>query len=131
MRPSDAAAELAPTDPRSSRTMRRSSIPFILATLLARATNAQAQEPGPSPDPLPGPGRSLDLGIARYGVSFGNSSRWTGVRINWSDRDVQRVDGLNLTLWRPDGKDRKSTRLNSSHVKISYAVFCLKKKYLD
>src|SRR5215475_7624027 len=28
---------------------------------------------------------------------------------------------------RPAG-DRKSTRLNSSHVKISYAVFCLKKK---
>src|SRR5690606_41789954 len=28
----------------------------------------------------------------------------------------------------PDGGDRKSTRLNSSHVKISYAVFCLKKK---
>src|SRR4249919_1157611 len=27
-----------------------------------------------------------------------------------------------------DGQDRKSTRLNSSHVKISYAVFCLKKK---
>src|SRR5690554_7708339 len=27
----------------------------------------------------------------------------------------------------PDG-DRKSTRLNSSHVRISYAVFCLKKK---
>src|SRR6266511_1085096 len=27
-------------------------------------------------------------------------------------------------------KDRKSTRLNSSHVKISYAVFCLKKKNL-
>src|SRR5690554_4047287 len=26
------------------------------------------------------------------------------------------------------GKDRKSTRLNSSHVRISYAVFCLKKK---
>src|SRR5215510_15520211 len=30
---------------------------------------------------------------------------------------------------RPDGPgDRKSTRLNSSHVAISYAVFCLKKK---
>src|SRR3989442_11505132 len=26
------------------------------------------------------------------------------------------------------GADRKSTRLNSSHVRISYAVFCLKKK---
>src|SRR5690625_2050680 len=28
----------------------------------------------------------------------------------------------------PQGEDRKSTRLNSSHVAISYAVFCLKKK---
>src|SRR5690606_41463151 len=28
-------------------------------------------------------------------------------------------------------RDRKSTRLNSSHVKISYAVFCLKKKKLE
>src|SRR5690349_22279136 len=27
-----------------------------------------------------------------------------------------------------EAKDRKSTRLNSSHVEISYAVFCLKKK---
>src|SRR5690606_41972064 len=27
--------------------------------------------------------------------------------------------------------DRKSTRLNSSHVKISYAVFCLKKKNIE
>src|SRR5207249_11204698 len=29
---------------------------------------------------------------------------------------------------KPKRKDRKSTRLNSSHVSISYAVFCLKKK---
>src|SRR3712207_7656066 len=30
-----------------------------------------------------------------------------------------------------DWKDRKSTRLNSSHANISYAVFCLKKKKLN
>src|SRR5256885_8328940 len=29
---------------------------------------------------------------------------------------------------KPRGSDRKSTRLNSSHLVISYAVFCLKKK---
>src|SRR3712207_7662702 len=29
------------------------------------------------------------------------------------------------------GEDRKSTRLNSSHANISYAVFCLKKKNLN
>src|SRR5206468_12466406 len=31
----------------------------------------------------------------------------------------------------PTGSDRKSTRLNSSHDQISYAVFCLKKKNTD
>src|SRR5690606_39701078 len=40
--------------------------------------------------------------------------------------DAERLRGLTTD----EGKslDRKSTRLNSSHVKISYAVFCLKKK---
>src|SRR3712207_7479607 len=37
--------------------------------------------------------------------------------------DVLRADGRRRT-----GRDRKSTRLNSSHANISYAVFCLKKK---
>src|SRR3989442_11052953 len=32
-----------------------------------------------------------------------------------------------VSCWR-NSRDRKSTRLNSSHVRISYAVFCLKKK---
>src|SRR5688572_32310152 len=35
---------------------------------------------------------------------------------------------LNGATSRPFGADRKSTRLNSSHSQISYAVFCLKKK---
>src|SRR3712207_8139404 len=34
-----------------------------------------------------------------------------------------------LGLGREDVVDRKSTRLNSSHANISYAVFCLKKKH--
>src|SRR5690606_42027904 len=38
--------------------------------------------------------------------------------------------GIDLIIIYNSGRyqDRKSTRLNSSHVKISYAVFCLKKK---
>src|SRR3989442_10912533 len=44
-----------------------------------------------------------------------------------------RVSGFNVAELRPRDVpmlqlDRKSTRLNSSHVRISYAVFCLKKK---
>src|SRR3989442_6255997 len=39
------------------------------------------------------------------------------------------VNGSSLMIWLClSVLDRKSTRLNSSHVRISYAVFCLKKK---
>src|SRR5437899_7104581 len=45
------------------------------------------------------------------------------------------IAGENLSVWhegkipwREGDRDRKSTRLNSSHLGISYAVFCLKKK---
>src|SRR5438876_1740379 len=55
--------------------------------------------------------------------------------------DLTRIDGIDvmtamtiiseagwdMSKW-PDEEDRKSTRLNSSHPSISYAVFCLKKK---
>src|SRR5215475_15325096 len=39
-----------------------------------------------------------------------------------------RLAGRPPSQTRSRWRDRKSTRLNSSHVKISYAVFCLKKK---
>src|SRR5699024_12123707 len=38
------------------------------------------------------------------------------------------LDSADVILTQSDPGDRKSTRLNSSHVSISYAVFCLKKK---
>src|SRR5436309_11655648 len=38
------------------------------------------------------------------------------------------ANNIELPLYVLARRDRKSTRLNSSHVKISYAVFCLKKK---
>src|SRR5690554_7050399 len=47
---------------------------------------------------------------------------YTAVQIAYGQIDPRKVN-------KPaSGQDRKSTRLNSSHVRISYAVFCLKKK---
>src|SRR5258708_16832723 len=57
----------------------------------------------------------LGLSVSRYGESAGSSA----IRRQWARG----------RLWYGiEGKDRKSTRLNSSHQIISYAVFCLKKK---
>src|SRR2546430_7300946 len=47
-----------------------------------------------------------------------------------SAAELALVPQLPATLARRHGPDRKSTRLNSSHSQISYAVFCLKKKKL-
>src|SRR5688500_20044739 len=41
---------------------------------------------------------------------------------------AMRIDAFGLRRSAFAGEDRKSTRLNSSHLVISYAVFCLKKK---
>src|SRR5260221_6696071 len=41
--------------------------------------------------------------------------------------NFQRLHGCRVALPRSSPSDRKSTRLNSSHTVISYAVFCLKK----
>src|SRR5437899_4549109 len=46
--------------------------------------------------------------------------------VNESTHTLKTADGLHLFVRR--WQDRKSTRLNSSHLGISYAVFCLKKK---
>ena len=56
---------------------------------------------------LPGPahaqeGRSLDLTIGTYGLSIGDAERVNGLRLNVRDRHLQRVNGINLTLWLPD-----------------------------
>src|SRR5437773_3306237 len=48
--------------------------------------------------------------------------RWADPHSNMADVDRSRLAPHNYA------SDRKSTRLNSSHITISYAVFCLKKK---
>src|SRR5438034_3594975 len=67
-------------------------------------------------------GRETQGAIARrLGVSRQSVMRWYQA---WRSggREALRAAG------RAGRKDRKSTRLNSSHTVISYAVFCLKKK---
>ena len=50
-------------------------------------------------------------------------------RPGFGDGECRELAGRELTQLVEDvGEDRKSTRLNSSHDQISYAVFCLKKK---
>src|SRR2546427_9296746 len=75
-----------------------------------------------------------------YTLSLHDALPISGNRHDHQLRDaIARLDGEGLAATVPDAdqqralvvgvdQDRKSTRLNSSHSQISYAVFCLKKK---
>src|SRR3712207_7064520 len=65
--------------------------------------------------------------LDRAGVTGDDGASHNGM---WDMSILQVVPGLRLAAPRDSTRlreDRKSTRLNSSHANISYAVFCLKK----
>src|SRR5690606_40460470 len=88
-------------------------------------------------DALPISGRVEPLGVHRWHRAAGRAEQHqgapgaqagqAGVEGALADPVVDHVDPAAVGEV-ADLLDRKSTRLNSSHVKISYAVFCLKKK---
>src|SRR5690606_39756998 len=65
-------------------------------------------------------------------ISFSASNMALSELLLWLESELESQSELSSeSLSCPssfESEDRKSTRLNSSHVKISYAVFCLKKK---
>src|SRR5215217_8459865 len=84
-----------------------------------------------------GPGdRILVVGAGVVGLLVGSiAARLPGAEVTMVDVDLSRADiarrlgcAFQKPLDAPGDADRKSTRLNSSHANISYAVFCLKKK---
>src|SRR5689334_24199714 len=81
------------------------SFPTRRSSDLAAVTNGAITIDGVRGEDL----RSILLGFERLGVR-------------------PRLDGTQLIVDAGQERDRKSTRLNSSHSSISYAVFCLKKK---
>src|SRR4030042_5541609 len=52
-------------------------------------------------------GQSLNIPAKTWGLSFGNSKEFTGLRFNFRDSRVRRITGINVPLWNPkkDNKD--------------------------
>src|SRR3712207_9103883 len=64
---------------------------------------------------------------ADYGADPGRLEEILRLHLD-EDEDIIRTGPGRLAIVGTEETDRKSTRLNSSHANISYAVFCLKKK---
>lgn len=50
------------------------------------------------------PARGLTIPARTWGICFGNSPSFTGLRFNFIDRNIQTINGINLTLWKPPDK---------------------------
>src|SRR5699024_12031058 len=105
---------------------------FALAVFLAAAAGMAAQELPYDPELRKG---VLDNGMTYY---IRHNAKPEGQAEFWIVHNVGAVQEedsqqglahfLEQMAFNGTEQDRKSTRLNSSHVSISYAVFCLKKK---
>lgn len=55
-------------------------------------------------------GGGFNLAIKHTGIGFGNSKKFNGIRLNYRDYNLQRVNGINATIWTPYGlEDGDST----------------------
>src|SRR5688572_32771876 len=75
--------------------------------------------------------RSSDLDASTVGgpgMRGGSSGKWKWALVAAGAIGGGLAFGMARSKQSSPGADRKSTRLNSSHSQISYAVFCLKKK---
>src|SRR6266496_4982309 len=105
--------------------MRLVSILSLLVVVLARALSTAGQLPADPQRKKPGPDRVTVVTTHVSGVVTDKS----GAVLPNVQVTLRLPDGsIRTKLTDVEGRDRKSTRLNSSHVEISYAVFCLKKK---
>src|SRR5437868_11334675 len=86
----------------------------------------------PAPEELPDKPAGAPVALAPTpsgSVSPGGKSNFNAkVWVSWQDGAADCEASARAMRDNSAEEDRKSTRLNSSHVSISYAVFCLKKK---
>ncbi len=73
--------------------------PALIAQEESAAAEIEQEDPEATTEPEKKPSyTSLNLGFSGYGISFGNSRRWSGLRLNFRDIGVEEVRGINLTF---------------------------------
>src|SRR2546427_9292577 len=96
---------------------------------------SQASMAVPDPQRLKGIRRGIEkeglrvlpsgsLALTPHPLALGSALTHPHITTDYSESQIELITGARA----PSPVDRKSTRLNSSHSQISYAVFCLKKK---
>lgn len=67
---------------------------------------------------------SQGLGIPskKGGIGFGNFPRFTGLRFNFRDKNVEKISGVNVTVWQPKGEDEQTGTMNGISIGVPLAM---------
>ena len=79
----------------------KESLMLIIAILLMGVFNLSAQDTSSN-------GKALNFPANKYGISIGNSYEFTGIRINFADKNVKKNNGLNVTFWLKFAKNQNA-----------------------
>ncbi len=66
-------------------------------------------------------GQSLNIPSKPAGISFGNSTKFNGLRLNFIDRNIQTINGINFTIWNANEDEELSGTINGLSIGLPMA----------
>jgi hypothetical protein len=66
-------------------------------------------------------GQGFNIPSKHWGISFGNSTRFTGLRFNIIEKNIEQIDGVNISVWHSRDFDRSSGRFRGLGIGLPLA----------
>lgn len=66
--------------------------------------------------------QGLNIPARHWGISFGNSSRFYGIRFNLVEKDIEKINGINFSVWGAKDNSRQTGTVNGISIGIPAAV---------
>ena len=66
--------------------------------------------------------QGFNIPARRWGLSFGNSTRFDGIRFNLVDKDIEKINGINFNVWGAKDDSRQTGTVNGISIGIPAAI---------
>ncbi len=66
--------------------------------------------------------QGLNIPAKNWGLSFGNSTRFDGIRFNLIDKDIEKINGINFNVWGAKDDSRQTGTVNGISIGIPAAI---------
>lgn len=70
----------------------------------------------------PNRGQGVNIPVPHWGLSFGNSTRFNGLRFNLIDKDIEKINGINVKVWGHKNPERQTGTVNGISIGLPAAL---------